>query len=241
MSGPTITEPEQGPTAGPPDEVFALPTSCVQRGVWAMHQASPGHAVLAVPEAIAISGRLDLTALRAAFAELIRRHEALRTAFREADGDLVAEVHAEVPFELPLTDLSGLAPEEREAETGRLIADQVASAPDPACVPLLGGLLIRNAPDDHVLVCVGHLLVYDAASRDIFAGELGALYSAYVQGREPALPAPTLQYPDVAHWQNESLRTGSWNAQIDHWRTTLADAPAQDPGNPRAARGFDAD
>src|SRR5689334_3984712 len=56
-------------------------------------------------QALALRGRLDLAALRAALAEMVRRHEVLRTRLVEEDGRVWQVIEDEVPFEVPLVDL----------------------------------------------------------------------------------------------------------------------------------------
>ncbi|MEA5360347.1 condensation domain-containing protein [Amycolatopsis sp., V23-08] len=207
-----------------PDETYLLPTSFVQRGVWDVARLAPRHPVLAVPEALRLRGRLDRTALRRALDELVRRHESLRSTFREADGELVAQVHAHAEVELeragPLPDPDG----------------PLAEAPAPpelTHAPLLRVRLFELGPDDHVVLVVSHLMVYDAASRDVLTRELGLLYRAYALGTDPALPPLPLQYADVANWQNDSIASGAYSGQLHHWRRVLAGlARPSLPGSP---------
>ena len=62
--------------------------SFAQQRLWFLEQLEPGQAAYNVPRAIRLSGRLDIQALRATLAELVRRHEPFRTHFVNVDGEL---------------------------------------------------------------------------------------------------------------------------------------------------------
>jgi non-ribosomal peptide synthetase component F len=76
-----------------------------------------------------------------------------------------------------------------------------------------------------VLFFMPHHLIWDGWSFDLFYEEMAALYGAYSQGREPALPALTTSYGDFAQWQQNWLRSDDLRRQVAHWKNTLADLP----------------
>src|SRR5689334_6070521 len=102
QSGKTVT-------ARPRDN-GALPLSFGQQRLWFLDQLEPGTPFYNVPAAARLHGVLDLSALARSFAELVRRHETLRTTFRlagEQPEQIVSPALALVP-ELPFLDLSHL-------------------------------------------------------------------------------------------------------------------------------------
>ncbi|HZI16893.1 MAG TPA: condensation domain-containing protein, partial [Myxococcus sp.] len=58
-----------------------LPLSFAQQRVWLTEQLSPGSAAFNIPSPVRLRGRLDGAVLERCLAELLRRHESLRTAF----------------------------------------------------------------------------------------------------------------------------------------------------------------
>ena len=56
-----------------------------------------------------------------AFAEIVRRHETLRTTFNLEDGEPVQVIQQPANFPLEVRDLSALSESERESETHRLV------------------------------------------------------------------------------------------------------------------------
>lgn len=63
-----------------------LPLSFAQQRLWFLAQIEGASATYNVPMAMRLHGPLDRDALRRALADLVRRHEALRTRFEERDG-----------------------------------------------------------------------------------------------------------------------------------------------------------
>ena len=84
-----------------------------------------------------LSGSLQVAALAQSLAELVRRHEGLRTSFVEAGGESAQQIIEDVKLELPLVDLRGLSASEQQKQA-ELLAQAGASRPfDLASAPLL--------------------------------------------------------------------------------------------------------
>src|SRR3982750_916676 len=62
------------------------PLSFAQERLWFIDRLEPGSAAYNLPMAWRLEGALDEAALERALGEIVRRHEALRTTFGEADG-----------------------------------------------------------------------------------------------------------------------------------------------------------
>ncbi|MBB6131860.1 amino acid adenylation domain-containing protein, partial [Mucilaginibacter lappiensis] len=73
----------------PVPESDSYPLSSAQRRLWILDQFEEGNIAYNMPGVYVFEGSLDRNSLDYAFAELIGRHESLRTIFREgADGDI---------------------------------------------------------------------------------------------------------------------------------------------------------
>jgi amino acid adenylation domain-containing protein len=204
-----------------------LPVTFAQERLWFVDALDPGSPVYAIPFSYQITGRLDADALRRALAELVRRHEPLRTTLPAVDGVPVQRI-APPPasFDLPVSDLRHLPEDERRAEAGRLAAEAKQHRFDLARGPLFRASLVRVADDEQHLLLNLHHSIGDGWSLGVLREELSALYGAFARGEASPLPEPGLQYADYAAWQRERLRGEALDRQVGYWKERLAGAPA---------------
>jgi amino acid adenylation domain-containing protein len=204
------------------------PLSFAQERLWFLDRLEPGGSAYIIPSALRLTGRLEAACLARALAEIVRRHESLRTTFTERGGEGVQIVGPPFAPALPVIDLRGLwgMPERREAETRRLLGDEAGRPFDLSTGPLLRAALIGLGPDDHVLMLSMHHIVGDNWSTELLVRECTLLYQAFSEGRPPALPELPIQYSDYAVWQRGWLQGEELETQLAYWRKELAGAPA---------------
>jgi amino acid adenylation domain-containing protein/non-ribosomal peptide synthase protein (TIGR01720 family) len=210
----------------PVDRDGPLPLSFAQERLWFLDRLQPGSAFYNTAPALRLAGPLDAAALERAFAEVVRRHESLRTTFAEHDGVPVQAIAPFAGWTLPVEDLFALPAAEREAAALRRAADEAARPFDLAAGPLFRAVLLRLAADDHVLLLCMHHVVTDGWSLGVLVREASVLYGAFREGRAPALPPLPVQYADFAVWQRAWLRGEVLERQMAYWRERLAGAPA---------------
>ena len=219
------------PAAAPP--IVALPRAAVgdplsfaQKRLWFLHRLDPESPAYNVPGALRLRGRLDPAALAAALAEIVRRHEALRTVFHEAPGEPVQGVlPPPTRAELSLIDLAGVPESARRAEAERLLDAEGQRPFDLERGPLLRTRLIRLGAEEHLLAVMMHHIISDAWSLGVTVRELSALYGAALAGEPSPLPELAVQYADFARWQRSWLSGDLLADELEHWRRTLDGAP----------------
>ncbi|HEX5759683.1 MAG TPA: amino acid adenylation domain-containing protein, partial [Thermoanaerobaculia bacterium] len=202
-----------------------LPLSFTQERVWFLDQLSPGAIAYNFQFTLRFRGPLDAGALARTLTEVVRRHEVLRTTFPARDGRGVQVVHPPFAVELPLVDLGGLPPAEREARAERLVWEEVRRGFDVAVLPLLRWTLMRLAPGDHLLLQVEHHFVHDGWSLALFLREVQEIYRAFAAGLPSPLPEPPIQYADFAVWQRRFLSGPVLAQQLAYWKERLGDDP----------------
>jgi amino acid adenylation domain-containing protein len=202
-----------------------LPLSFAQERLWFLDQLEPGSSVYNVPAAVRLRGELDVSALGRALDEIIQRHEVLRTTFAAVRGRPVQVIGASASAALPLDDLTGLYPEDRDAAVlARVRA--IADVPfDLARGPLLRAKLLRLGPEDHVFVMCMHHVVSDAWTLGVVVHELATLYDAFARGTSSPLPPLPVQYADYAVWQRGYLSGEVLDGQLAYWKTALTGIP----------------
>ncbi|HZI03090.1 MAG TPA: amino acid adenylation domain-containing protein, partial [Archangium sp.] len=213
------------PPLRPASRDAALPLSFSQQRLWFLDQWEPGSSLYNIPAALRLQGALDVTALRHAFDELLRRHESLRTTFDTTpDGPLQA-IHPPAPMSLPLVDLGHLPEAEREAEARRLATEEALRPFQLGQGPVMRVSLLRLGEQEHVLVVVMHHIVSDDASISVLLREVVALYGAFSRGEPSPLPPLPLQYADYAAWQRSWLQGEELESRVGWWRHHLEGMP----------------
>ncbi|WP_345144881.1 amino acid adenylation domain-containing protein, partial [Dactylosporangium darangshiense] len=206
------------------DRGAELPLSFAQQRLWFVAQLDPESTEYNNPTAISFNGSIDVTALTDALSAIVERHEVLRTRLVvDADGVPHQVIDPPGPFRLSTVDVSDQADPQRACRD--LVGRDAAVPFDLAAGPLIRATLVRLADEHHVLALCLHHVVSDEWSAKIFDRELSELYHSYRAGlASPLAPLP-VQYADYAVWQRNWLTGAVLDAQLDFWRTQLADPP----------------
>ncbi|HYG65818.1 MAG TPA: amino acid adenylation domain-containing protein, partial [Thermoanaerobaculia bacterium] len=214
-SPPIVPAPREG----------ALPLSFAQERLWFIDQLEPGSPLYNIAAALQARGPLDSGVLARTLGEIVRRHEALRTAFAELAGEPVQVIQPARPFLLPVVDLSALPESVREDLARTLAAAETGRPFDLSRGPLMRALLLRLGEADHAVVLTMHHIASDGWSMGILVREVAALYPAFAAHRPSPLPELPVQYADFSVWQRSWLHGEVLEQEIDFWRQRLAGLP----------------
>ncbi|MEJ3749201.1 amino acid adenylation domain-containing protein, partial [Actinomycetes bacterium KLBMP 9797] len=191
------------------------PLSYAQARLWFLHRLDRSTAAYHMPIAVRLDGDLDVAALRAAFDDVVARHEALRTVYPEVDGEPYQRVldSAEVGTVLRTADVSPAALDEVVRRTARQPFDLATEAPLRVHLFTVDG--------GYVLLMVAHHIAVDGWSAGVLWRDLAAAYGARLAGVAPVWPALPVGYVDFAVWQREVLGESG----VGYWRSALAGLP----------------
>ncbi|MEO1521594.1 MAG: amino acid adenylation domain-containing protein, partial [Cyanobacteria bacterium J06633_2] len=202
-----------------------LPLSFAQQRLWFFEQLEGQSATYNIPQALQLSGPLNVSALEQALGEIVRRHESLRTTFQVIDDEPVQVIAPNSPISLPVIDLQSVPDSDRPVQVQQL-ANELASTPFDISQDLpIRTNLLKLAPESHMLVIVMHHIVSDGWSMGIFTQELSTLYRDFSHGHSSSLAELPIQYVDFARWQRQYLHDEVLDNQLTYWQHQLANAP----------------
>ncbi|MCS7483565.1 amino acid adenylation domain-containing protein [Umezawaea endophytica] len=199
-----------------------LPLSFGQQRLWFLNRLEGDSATYTIPLALRLSGKLDRGALRDAFADVVDRHEVLRTVYPEVDGSPRQEIRTVLPRMIE-QDVS-------EEELNAALVSAASRGWDLTTDLPVRAELFSLAPEEHVLLLTSHHIASDGWSATPLARDLAHAYRARLAGSAPEWTPLPVQYADYALWQRDLL--GDEDApdsvaakQLAFWRAALADLP----------------
>ncbi|UYP19938.1 amino acid adenylation domain-containing protein [Rhodococcus sp. Z13] len=200
-----------------PDRV---PLSAAQERLWLLQQLQDDSLAYHYAHVARLDGAVDADALAAAVTDLVERHESLRTVIESEDGSpfqRILPASEAVRFELT---------EAADEDTVRaLLTERLTASFDLRTDPPLRVVLVRIAPDRHVLAVVLHHVATDEWSDAPLLGDLTRAYLARSGGTAPDWAPLPVQYADYALWQRELIEAGLIDSRVEYWTDTLAGLP----------------
>lgn len=208
------------------------PVGPTLRRIWTWHRLYPDSPAYNVVRVLAVEGRLQPAALRAALADVSARHEALRCAVAEplpGRPEIVVHERVAVPLSVEVVRVADGDDDAERVIDAALY--RVADRPFPmATAPLWRvGVVYVPAQQRSYLVLVLHHLISDLRSTDLLFGEIATAYGARAAGAVPEFgdAAPSL----LAHLGHEARLAGTpkWKDDLDWWTERLSGAGASAP------------
>ncbi|MBX7435594.1 hypothetical protein JDV09_26400, partial [Mycobacterium sp. Y57] len=205
-----------------------VPLSFAQNRLWFIDQLQGPSPLYNIPVALWLRGPLDVEALGEALADVVGRHESLRTVFPACDGIPRQQVVAaeEADFGWEMVDATGWT-EDRLAEA---IEQTTHHSFDLTTEIPLYAKLFRLADDEHLFVAAAHHIAADGWSLTPLVADLSTAYACRCEGEEPGWAALPVQYADYTLWQRARLgdlsdRESAVASQVAFWDDLLAGLP----------------
>ena len=150
-----------------------IPLSFAQQRLWFLDQLAPGSTAYNMAYVYRLEGELNVQALAAAFEEIARRHEVLRTTFPSLSGQPYQSIApSSVTTRLLLVDLSELAETKRRHEMSQLVKEHAEQAYDLSKGPLYRTCLVRVGTEtedgEHILLLSFHHIISDGWTMGVF-------------------------------------------------------------------------
>ncbi|MEU0544990.1 non-ribosomal peptide synthase/polyketide synthase, partial [Nocardia sp. NPDC005978] len=205
-----------------PDRV---PLSFAQLRMWFINRFQGAAGAYTIPLVLRLTGDLDTEALIAALADVVGRHESLRTMFPDADGTPYQRVLPAEQAVLPVIEQT-VTPDGLEAA----VAVAIRYGFDLSAELPIRVTLLDSDSGDHVLALVIHHIAADGWSIAPLARDLSTAYAARRSGRSPRWVPLPVQYADYTLWQRATLGAqddpqSRAAAQLAYWTAHLAGLP----------------
>ncbi|MEM7061633.1 MAG: amino acid adenylation domain-containing protein [Cyanobacteria bacterium P01_B01_bin.77] len=217
-----VLETAQTPTLPPISRSEQSTLSYAQQRQWLMAQLAPDSRAYTIPTAVRLRGDLSVDYLQQSLAQVVRRHDTLRTVYRTVDGQATPEImpadKAAEQVVIQQTDLSSLDPVAQRAKIQQIIQQQTQQVFDLICGPLWRAQLLTLNHQEHILLFALHHIVADGWSMGILLKELTAFYRACQENTTADVPALEICYGDYAAWQ----RSLDLSGQLAYWQQQLA-------------------
>jgi amino acid adenylation domain-containing protein/non-ribosomal peptide synthase protein (TIGR01720 family) len=184
------------PVAAPAE---SYPVSHLQRRLWILSQLEEGSVAYNEFNAYKLEGHVNVEALQKAVEAIIRRHESLRTIFRDtAEGPRQVVLPYSPAFALKYQDLTASA-----LSHEAMVQEVREFAKTPFVLsqgPLASTRLLKLEPSRFVFLFNIHHIIFDEWSNQVFIRELVQLYTSFCEGHAPALQPLRIHYKDYADW-----------------------------------------
>ncbi len=200
--------------------------SSAQKRLWRICQVEETGLAYHVPVVYRFRGALDFGSLEEAFAEVIRRHEILRTVFVEDAQEEVKQFvlpAGERPFSIEYTDLR-IDPK-KETTAREMVRRDLAMPFVLAEGNLMRAFLYQVEEDEWIFSFVMHHIISDGWSVGQLVKEILLLYPGFQTGEPVSLTPLGIQYKDYAHWQRGRMNEPSMEAHKTYWMNKFNQQP----------------
>lgn len=186
--------------------------SHVQHRLWLRCMVNDEKAMLNTCSAFVLTGAIDRAVLIGSIETIVKRHESLRTIFKQIDLEPIQYV---IPY-----DNCGFAINEEtydgNAET--LVNTEAKYEFEIDKELLIRVKLVEIKNNQLVLIITLHHLVTDGWSHEVLMDEISTLYEAGLKSINiDPLPKLNIQYKDYAVWFNEHLNATNFQEHRAYW------------------------
>jgi amino acid adenylation domain-containing protein len=202
--------------------LLTAPATPSQTEIWlSVQMGDAANCAYNLSQSFRLTGSLNRSALESALQQLVSRHESLRTTF-SSNGESLCII-AELPIDIPTIDLTTLSPPERDRQLTQIVQQDLNQPFKIEQGPLFRAQIIKLAEREHLLLLNAHHIICDGWSWKILVEDLGALYSAQVEGMTPNLPVAE-KFSEYASAEIAAAQLADAAETEQYWLAQFADA-----------------
>ncbi len=196
-----------------------------QQSLWFLHQLEPNRSDYHIPQAVHLTGTLNVEVLQRSLDAIVVRHEILRTNYLSEDGVPIQVISLPRPVELLIVDLQNYPQLEQKAAIEEYLKQETQRIFQLSEDLMLRASLLKIAANEHILLLVTHHIATDGESMAVISREFKELYTAFCHGQSPKLAELPIQYGDFAVWQKEWLQGEALESLLGYWQKQMVGAP----------------
>ena len=189
------------------------PLSYAQERMWVLTKFKNGSRAYHMPAVFKVIGNLNNKILEAALLNVVKRHESLRTLFRERNGKAHQYIISvsQLDFKLENIELA----EYKNLE--KFLQDHWSVPFDLEHGPLLRCAVIQHGKDQFISFNMHHI-ISDGWSIGVLFQDVMKSYSLLLSGDSGTLADLDFQYKDFSAWQHQELSRECRIEQLDYWK-----------------------
>jgi amino acid adenylation domain-containing protein len=198
----------------PAAEAADYPVSPSQRRLWVLSQFEGGNAAYNINGIYRLEGKVNVLALEAAFNEVVKRHESLRTVFTLVNNELRQVIQ---PFSEGFITMQTCTATDDPAVLNAIIEQDKEEPFNLAEGPLMRTRLVELSEGKYLLICMMHHIISDGWSVMQFMREVTYIYNSLLNKSIPLMTALPVQYKDYAVWLTDELSGSFFSEARKYW------------------------
>ncbi len=183
--------------------------SSAQKRMYILQSMAGDGIMYNIPVVLVMEGEFDRERLKTSFAQVLQRHESLRTSFHIVDDRPVQKIEERV--RIKIEQLNG------DIDDIDQIAHDFVRPFDLTQAPLVRMGFLKLSDDKTALILDIHHIITDELSILLLVEELTRTYA------DEKIAPPALQYRDYSEWQNARKHTPEILAQRTFWLNLFSD------------------
>lgn len=194
------------------------PTTISQQAMYFLHLSAPYSPAYNVASAFRVRSVVNIEAIQRAIAELMSRHDVLRSTMEMNGGNLLRRVSNNMPTDFAIVDADGIDGDSLHT----MVRNEYQRPFDLAAGPLLRTRVFKVNEQDYVFLLVLHHIIFDAWSLWIVQEEFHKLCVQFSGVEATDLVTPTSTYTDFVRQQTELIDSQRGQELLDYWREQLS-------------------
>ena len=200
-----------------------IPLSFNQQRIWFLEKLNPGQTIYNMQTAVKISGELSFENFEKSVREVIRKHETLRTVFREVDGIPHQVILDEIDSVITTINITGEG--DKQYQVKQELLKDAKEIFDLEKGPLFRIKVINTGENENVIAVTMHHIISDGWSINILMSELIRNYLELRKNPNYTTEPLEIQYADYSVWQRDWLKDEMLEKEIEFWKNELKGAP----------------